>query len=189
MCNEERSMSARVKKTHPALKHGGYSATTILPGESAAEFDKLHRDLIAELNPDGVLENDIVATMAMALWRKQNLGTFRIAERVRDRLEQLIEEKDPDPPSNYEYDARHVEPTRAAEAQTRKEFGVAYELVEIGETATVDRLMKDLEVLDRLDAIIDKGLKRLLFVRGLKSISAAPSSAPPKRLSGPSKAA
>jgi phenylacetate-coenzyme A ligase PaaK-like adenylate-forming protein len=28
----ERSMSVRVKKPHPALKHGGYSATTILPG-------------------------------------------------------------------------------------------------------------------------------------------------------------
>jgi len=39
-----------------------------------AEFEKLHRDLIAE--PNGLFENDIVATMARVLWRKQNLETF-----------------------------------------------------------------------------------------------------------------
>ena len=33
--------------------------------------------------------------------------------------------------------------------------------------------MRDLEVQDRLDAMIDKCLKRLLFLRGLKSISAS----------------
>jgi hypothetical protein len=46
-------MLALVENTHPALKHGGYSATTILPGEDAAAFEKLHRDLIAELSPKG----------------------------------------------------------------------------------------------------------------------------------------
>ena len=35
-------------RTPPALKHGAYSATAILPGESQAEFEKLHRDTIAE---------------------------------------------------------------------------------------------------------------------------------------------
>ena len=64
-----------------------------------------------------------------------------------------------------------------------------YELVEIGEIASVDQLMKDLEVQDRLDAMIDKCLKRLLFLRGLKSISSASTSAPRERLAAPSKAA
>jgi hypothetical protein len=36
---EEHSML--VNKSHPALKHGGYSTTTILPTESVAEFEKL----------------------------------------------------------------------------------------------------------------------------------------------------
>ena len=66
-------MPVRVKKHHPALKHGGYAATGILPGESQADFDKLHRDLIAELGPNGALENDIVETTTRYLWRKQNL--------------------------------------------------------------------------------------------------------------------
>jgi hypothetical protein len=49
-------MPVRVKKSHSALKHGGYSATTILPGESKADFEKLHRDLIDDLTPNGSLE-------------------------------------------------------------------------------------------------------------------------------------
>ena len=69
----------------PALKHGAYSATAILPGESQAEFEKLHRDTIAEWTPSGVLENDIVMTITRLLWRKQNLDTLHIAEHARRR--------------------------------------------------------------------------------------------------------
>ena len=67
----------------PALKHGAYSATAILPGESQAEFEKLHRDILAEWTPSGVLENDIVMTITRLLWRKQNLDTLHIAEHAR----------------------------------------------------------------------------------------------------------
>ncbi len=60
-------MTIRIKARHPALRHAGYSATTILPGESTAEFEKLHRNLIAEWTPDGALEDEIIAIMARAL--------------------------------------------------------------------------------------------------------------------------
>jgi hypothetical protein len=56
----ERPMSVRFKKIHPALKHAGYSATTLLPGEDRTAFEKLHRALIAEFIPVGALEEDIV---------------------------------------------------------------------------------------------------------------------------------
>ena len=79
-----------VSKSHgikipPALKHGGYAASGLLPGEDAAAFEKLHRDLIAEIAPIGVLEEDIVSTMARIIWRKQNLATFRLAKLARDQ--------------------------------------------------------------------------------------------------------
>jgi hypothetical protein len=74
---EEHSML--VNKSHPALKHGGYSTTTILPTESVAEFEKLHRDLISELVPNSALADDIVATIRRMVWRKRNLPTFRTA--------------------------------------------------------------------------------------------------------------
>src|SRR5262249_23412389 len=188
----ERPMPTPVNKIHPALKHGGYAATAILPGENRADFEKLHQSLIAELAPVGALEDDIVATAARFVWRKQNLGTFRIAELARDRywakLPKVLprEEKDPD---------KHEAAIRAAKDEARKELGDIYELVEIGKTATVDRLLEDLEVEERLDAMIDKCLKRLLFLRGLKSLPTAVSSAPPQpipkpqRIPGPTRAA
>ena len=183
-------MPGQFKKRHPALKHAGYAATGILPGENPAEFEKLHRDLIAELGPNGALENDIVATMARFVWRKQNLETFRIAKLARVHYEQIRHEKFRQNKINYAPPgivimgdrAVREAATRAAEDQARKELGDDYELVEIGEIASVDQLMKDLEVQDRLDAMIDKCLKRLLFLRGLKSISSAPTSPPRERL-------
>lgn len=191
-------MPVQGKKYHPALKHAGYAATGILPGENPAEFEKLHRDLIAEFDPNGALENDIVATMAHLVWRKKNRGTFRIAELARAHYAQIISKVPQDKidfPRLSETVIEKVDPAvreaafRAAEDQARKELGDAYELVKLDEIASVDQLMKDLEVQDRLDAMIDKCLKRLLFVRGLKSISSASTSAPRGRLAGPSKAA
>ena len=70
-------MRSRRGSIHPALRHGGYAAMSVLPGEDKAKFEKLHQDLIAEYAPIGASEDDIVATMARLLWRKQNLKTFR----------------------------------------------------------------------------------------------------------------
>jgi len=72
-----------------------------------------------------------------------------------------------------------------AERQARKELGGAYELAEIREPATIDRLLQDLEVEDRLSAMIDKCIERLLFLRGLKSLPTASSSAPPQPMAEP----
>ena len=44
---------------------------------------------------------------------------------------------------------------------------------ELGDAATIDRLLQDLAVEERLDAMIDKCLKRLLYLRGLKSLPTA----------------
>jgi len=184
-------MTRRIKKRHPALRHAGYSVTTILPGENAAEFEKLHRDLISEWSPDGTLDEETVATLARLVWRRRNLHTFYIAELARKHVAKLQESVVPDPdlpgsaPST-EVDKLFIEKLRAAESQARTELGDLYALVEMGEEATVDRLMKNLELQERIDAMIDKCLKRLLFVRGLKSISLA-SAAVPQALPGPSR--
>jgi hypothetical protein len=62
--------------------------------------------------------------------------------------------------------------------EARKELGENSRLVEIGDAATVEGLLRDLEIEERLDALIDKGLKRLLFLRGLKSLQPVSSSTP-----------
>jgi hypothetical protein len=65
----------------------------------------------------------------------------------------------------------------------------SYVFVEMGEAATPEQMFKELEVEGRFDAMIDKLLKRLLFLKGLKSLPAAAASAPLPRIRGPGKAA
>jgi hypothetical protein len=77
---------------------------------------------------------------------------------------------------------------RAAEEQARHELGDIYQLIDIGEPATIDGLMKELDTKERLDGLISKCLKQLLMVRGVKSLSAASSSVPTPQISGPRKA-
>jgi len=185
-------MLTRFNKVHPALKHAGYSATTLLPGEDSAAFETLHRALIAEFAPIGALEEDIVADIARLTWRKQNLQTFRIAELAKERHQKIRSEKVP----GVDLDDYIVlidpavtrEGFRAAEEQARHELGDIYQLIDIGEPATIDGLMKELDTKERLDGLISKCLKQLLMVRGVKSLSAASSSVPTPQISGPRKA-
>jgi hypothetical protein len=76
----------------------------------------------------------------------------------------------------------HKKATQAAAEQASNEFKDVWDLVVIGEEATIEGLLRDLDVRDRLDAKIDRHLKRLLHLKGIKSISAATFSAPPKPL-------
>jgi hypothetical protein len=109
-------MVLQIKKSHPALKHGGYTTTGILPGENAADFVKLHKDLIEEHRPDGATEIHYVALLARLLWRQQNLGTIRIAEIARRRYFQLMETV-PDPYAMERMEFRTVDPAEREAAK------------------------------------------------------------------------
>jgi hypothetical protein len=172
------------KRNPTALKHGGYSGVTLLPGENPAAFDKLHDELIAEFAPIGRFEEDIVASIAHLVWRKQNLSTYRLAEEAKNRISAI--EREWIPPSDiadrYEDPEGYRQARQGADEEARAELGATMELVEVGDVATTDYLVDELSVVDRLDSMIDRCLKRLLFVRGLKSISPPASTArPPAR--------
>ena len=191
-------MRTRFNKLHPVLKHAGYSATTLLPGEDAAGFEKLRRGVIAEFAPVGALEENIVNDMACLIWRKKNLPTFRIAKLAEERRKEIITKKLPPPPTLWEssdadeteakFREATLEANRAGKVQARQELGDIYELIDIGEPATIEGLMKELDIKERLDGLINKCLKQLLAVRGVKSVSAAPSSVSTPQISGPRKA-
>jgi hypothetical protein len=85
--------------------------------------------------------------------------------------------------------AKHEEAVRAAEDEARQELGDAYELVQIGATATIEALEKELAIEERLDGLIDKCLKRLLFLKGLESLPTASPSVPQGQIPGPARTA
>jgi hypothetical protein len=162
----------------PALKHGVYSGTSVLPGEDSDQFEKLRKKLSAEFGPAGPLEEDIVVSMARLVWRKQNLCSYRFAALARGRIESFRKELVPEPDfglSGGIKDYRDPEKVKAAEKaadeHARRELGPAYDLAKLDEVATIDYLDKELSLIDRLDGMIDRCIKRLLMVRGLKSIS------------------
>jgi len=184
-------------KLRPSLKHGGYSATAVLPGENRAEFEKLRQEVMAEFSPDGVIEHDIVAEIARLIWRKQNLSTYRIAEIAREHYKPF-RARESQPTSAYTCTPRDIEEIAAAECaaavradedQARQELGDNYELVAIGELATIPRLLSELRLELRLSEMIDRNIKRLLHIRGLKSMNMVSSPATPQRLAAPTKTA
>jgi hypothetical protein len=140
----------------------------------------LHEDLMSEFSPDGPLQEDAVATIARLLWRKQNLDTFRIAERARKRLAAIWLEKVPsttpplpdfdlllnrstdwEPPSAPEIE----EGKKVAEQQARKELGTdCYLLADMGDGATISRMLEDLKVEERLGSLIGQQVKRLMLL-------------------------
>ena len=73
-------------------------------------------------------------------------------------------------------DEKDLEKDRAAH---RKELGDAFDLIEVGKKTTFDGLLEDLTVEERLDAIVDKSLKRLLMLKGVKSLNGSSQNATP----------
>ncbi len=241
-----RESSRQRRRIHPALKHGGYSGMSLLPGEDPAEFEKLRKDLVAEYAPTGRHEHEIVETIARLIWRKQSLSSYGLAEWARKRysaikleqekagnirahetsnktrkhreklhnaLDQYLTEKEAkgEPPSDDEMEqikAQYADPDIAAQEEydelwlkvmqhskfrertaqqqadqekIQQEMGdTAFELARMSQVGTTGYLMHELSLIDRMDAMIDRCLKRLLLVRGIKSISQSVSEATPK---------
>ena len=122
---------------------------------------------------------------------QENLRTLSTAELAQERYSEILTENTDLPILGDPGDsAKCEEQMRFANDLAQKELGGIYELVEAGEASTFDGLSKELDIQERLDAAISRCLKRLLFVRGIKSISetSLPTS-PPKRIADPSRAA
>lgn len=179
-------MSDRSKKFPPAFKHGGYARTILFPGEDQAAYKRLYDGIVAEFAPVGPVEEDIVKELADNVWRKQNLRIFRVAKLARYQYDAFFDHCRPKPlpmlmPAwGVEEDTRSPEQIRAleeaAKQRAREELSeVSLQLVEMGEEITIEHYMAELTVLDRINANIDRCIKRLLMVRGAKSMSLSPS--------------
>jgi len=194
------SMSKNSKSVPPALKHGIYSGIGLLPTESRAKFRKFKKQIFAELNPVGRLEEDIVDEIVWLEWRRQNLFTYDLAQRARARHSAIYSSV---PSLRYQYDEpvllpvpelrphpenpspQEIEAARKrAHERARNELEAAIELVELGNVVTFDHLEKGLAIRERLDGMITRDYKKLLYVRGIKSMSSSSGTVSPRRLLG-----
>ena len=183
-------MAKRTKRPS-AFKHGAYCRTDVLPGEDAATFQKLHDGLVAEFLPHGAVEENIVADLARLFWRKQNMATYRLAELARRQRSELNKMVSAQEAITIVASSRKKPADELLKIQEdfdevlddlgREKFGEAWDLMELGDVATVDYLLKELSVAERLDGMIDRALKRLLFVRGIKSFAQTKSEGPNSR--------
>ena len=83
------------KRVPSALKHGIYSGLELLPTESPARFRKFKKQIFAELNLVGRLEEDIGEEIVRLEWRRQNLFTYDLAKRVGARHSSIYSEEVP----------------------------------------------------------------------------------------------
>jgi len=186
-------MRKNSKHVPPALKHGIHSGLGLLPTESRAKFRKFRKQMFAELNLVGRMEQDIGEQIVRLEWRRQNFSTYDLAEWARARRNAIhsglvpevrylhpplmMSEPDPENPTPEELRAAH----RRADKRIRAELGAALELVELGDVATLGHLEKRLAILDRLEAMIGRLYKKLAYVRAIKSMAprSLPAPSPP----------
>jgi hypothetical protein len=182
-------MGKRTNHIPSALKHGIYcSGIGLLPTEDPAEFQKFKQEIFDEYAPAGRSQKCIVENIACLMWRQQNLSTYSLANRARNRRSSINAQVDP--PCSFSYlppllpyiepDAPPPEPPeelaarrKAADKQVRTELGAAIELVEIGDVATIEHLEKELAIRGRLSGMIAHEIKSFLYVRGIASLSSS----------------
>jgi hypothetical protein len=163
-------------KIHPALRHGLYSALSVLPGEDYAAFQKLCQQLVEEYAPSGVSEVELVQYIARLIWRKKHLCTYRLAYLARRHRDEVVEERmrrssGRSPlPKDVEAQARREDQAREeTEQEVREELGPQADLLEF--THDDEMLMHDLDLYEKLDAMIARSIKQLLLVKGLKTVA------------------
>ena len=184
-------MRKNSKHVPPALKHGIYSAIGLLPTEDPAEFEKFKLEIFDDYMPVGRSEI-IVEEIACLQWRLQHLSTYGVAMRVRERRSAICSKFDssqlfppllgfePEPESRSPEELEALR--KSVVKQVRTELGPAIELVEIGDVATIEYLEKELGIRERLHGMIARLEKRLLYLRGIKSISSSSGTSSPQPL-------
>jgi hypothetical protein len=164
------------RKIHPALRHGLYSALTVLPGEDYAAFQKLCQHLVEEYAPSGASEVGLVHNIARLVWRKKNLATYRLAHLARRHCDDVVEDRlrrlsgrSPLPKDVEARARREAQAREEAEQEVREELGPEGGLLDLEDDH--EAMMGDLAVHEKLDAMIARNIKQLLLVKGLKTVA------------------
>jgi hypothetical protein len=172
-------------KIHPALRHGLYSALTVLPGEDSAAFRALYQQLVEEYLPSGASEVELVRNIARLMWRKKHLATYRLAHLARRHCNEVVEDRlrrygrSPLPKDVEARVRRETQAREEAEQEVRSELGQEGPLLDFEDDH--EAMMRDLAVHEKLDAMIARNIKQLLIVKGLKDVAGLGPSAAVRR--------
>jgi hypothetical protein len=172
-------MSKGMKAVPPALKHGLYSGMALLPLEDEAEYEKHRRAVFDEYKPNGPSELDTIDELSSLFWRKKHLLIYKLAANVKLKRNSFFTHQEFSPPSFVPLVPRErlhtpeqmQELDRKATERAKAELGAWLELVEIGEIATIEYLLEELDIIEPINGMIDRCIKRLLMIRGAKSLS------------------
>jgi hypothetical protein len=185
-------MGKHSNRVPSAVKHGIFSGIGPLPTENSAKFWKFKKQIFAELGLVGPSEEGIGDKIVCFEWRLKNLFTYELAKRAKQRHRSIYAQVDPpqyepyfprlidpdyrelEPPSPEELAARR----KAADEQAKAELGDAIKLVELGDVVTYEFLEKQLAIMERLEVMIARVYKKLLYVRGVKLMSFSTAAAP-----------
>jgi hypothetical protein len=58
---------------HNAIKHGAFAEELVILDENKEDFDELHQSCVKELKPSGLMEEEVVLTIAKYMWRKRRI--------------------------------------------------------------------------------------------------------------------
>jgi hypothetical protein len=164
-----RAITRRAGRRPNALKHGAFSGSVILPGEDPREFEQLVNAVFAEWQPSGPVEEDAARSLASAIWRKDRLGIFLRAQRAQEAADDRWRQENLE-----EFPILMAKPVSPDSVRSDKKEApvnvVDRQLVALREWITPEQFLKRMEMEQRLDAKIDRAVKRLLQVKAMKSV-------------------
>ena len=71
-----RSDEGKQRSCLNACKHGLRSERPVLPGEDADEWDAFRHSIVADLDPETTLEQELVDRVALQLWRLRRAARY-----------------------------------------------------------------------------------------------------------------
>ena len=74
-----RSQVGKARSRLNSRKHGLTAKMLIIVGENAADFDQLREELMAEHDPQTVMERELVEGLAGIFWRLRRVPSFEAA--------------------------------------------------------------------------------------------------------------
>jgi hypothetical protein len=66
-------LNSKTDRRHNAIKHGAFAKALVILNENKDDFDELHQSCVKELKPSGLMEEELVLTIAKYMWRKRRI--------------------------------------------------------------------------------------------------------------------